>query len=142
METRKTFLAELSARRQKAKELCKDLGNDIRRLVRFAYPTLNESQQNEEMCALYIKDAATHKAVQCDLRCVDVPMTLKEMAARVERRHCAGVQAYSERRFNQLQSVAIRLTGEGDSGSAARPPRGEATVAPDPFENRLEQLIA
>ena len=140
-ETRETLLAELTARRQKVKETYKDLGNDIRRLVCLAYPTLNESQQNDEMCARF-KVAVSHEVVQCDLRCVDVPMTLTEMIARAERRHRAGELTYGERRFNQQQPSTIRLTGDGDLSSAARPPRGEATANSDPFENRLEQLIA
>jgi hypothetical protein len=117
-EARMALIAELNARRQGAKESLLAVANDIRRLVRKAYPSYDPSAQQDVMCIRF-REAIRSSHVKFAVMRMQGLTTLHELVAEAELVSRAGSASYGEKQFGTAATTQVNLVSEASGAIAS-----------------------
>jgi hypothetical protein len=143
-ESRMSVIAQLNARKQSSKETLRAVANDIRRLVRLAYPYYGARAQEDTMCIRF-REALRSSHVKYAVMRLPGISTLQDLVVEAELVSTAGATSYGDKQYG-VQSAAtttINLVVPKPSETAGVA-LTETPVRPAPgdFEESMTQLIA
>jgi hypothetical protein len=130
VEHRSALLSDLQGRKQLPNETLKEVGNDIRRLVRKAYPTLNLEQQEDQM-VMRFQEAIRSAHVQFQVKQRQFA-NLNALVAEAESVQKIGYDIYGEAKFSSSRAVAVKTVVEGEDTpmAAGKPAQSVSPIEP------------